>query len=140
MKRNFRILLTVLLAVLCLTGCASDIFLDEVIPELIDITTQYPHVEKVTVTNGATGESIEYTDPDMQDNIRMMFEGVQCTRKKGNGVAADEPLFTVTFHALDGDTVIYVLSDSYYEIGEYTYKAITFGVDLVYLESLFAEN
>ena len=55
MKRNFRILLTVLLAVLCLAGCASDIFLDEVIPELIDITTQYPHVEKVTVTNGATG-------------------------------------------------------------------------------------
>lgn len=139
MKRNFRILLTVLLAVLCLTGCASDIFLDEVIPELIDITTQYPHVEKVTVVNNATGAGIEYTDPEMQDNIRMLFEGVQCTRKKGS-VTADEPLFTVTFHALDGDTVIYVLSDSYYEIGEYTYKAITFGVDLVYLENLFAEN
>lgn len=140
MKRNFGILLTILLAAFCFAGCASDIFLDEVIPELMDMTTQYPHVEKVTVVNGATGESIEYTDPEMQDNIRMMFEGVQCTRKKGNGVAADEPLFTVTFHAVDGDTVIYVLSGSSYVIGEYTYKAITFGVDTVYLENLFAEN
>ena len=138
MKRNFWILLTAVLAVFCLAGCASDIFLDEVIPELMDITTQYPHVEKVTVVNGATGESIEYTDPEMQDNIRMMFEGVQCTRRKGSGVAADEPLFTVTFHAVDGDTVIYVLSGSSYVIGEYTYKAITFGVDTVYLENLFA--
>ena len=139
MKQKFAILSALLLAAVFLTGCASDYFLDEVIPELIDISTQYPHVEKVTVTNGATGESVEYTDPKMQDNIRMIFEGVQCTRKKGS-VTADEPLFTVTFHALDGDTVIYVLSDSYYEIGEYTYKAITFGVDTVYLENLFAEN
>ncbi len=140
MRRKFQILLTAVLAAVLLTGCASDIFLDEVIPELMDITTQYPHVEKVTVTNGATGESIEYTDPAMQDNIRMIFEGVQCTRKKGNGVSADEPLFTVTFHAVDGDTVIYVLSGSSYVIGEYTYKAITFGVDTVYLENLFVEE
>ena len=139
MKRNFGILLAVGLAVLCLAGCASDIFLDEVIPELIDISTQYPHVEKVTVQNGATGESIEYTDPKMQDNIRMMFEGVQCTRKKGSGSYVDEPRFTVTFHALDGDTVIEVYSSMIYEIGEYTYKAITFGVDTVYLENLFAK-
>ena len=139
MKRNFFLLLAAVLTLVCLTGCASAMFLDEVIPELMDITTQYPHVEKVTVTNGATGASIEYTDPEMQDNIRMMFEGVQCTRRKGNGVAADEPLFTVTFHAVDGDTVIYVLSGSSYVIGEYTYKAITFGVDTVYLENLFAE-
>lgn len=140
MKRKIGILLSAMLTVLFLTGCASDYFLGEVIPELIDISTQYPHVEKVTVQNGATGGSIEYTDPKMQDNIRMIFEGVQCTRKKGNGVAADEPLFTVTFHALDGDTVIYVLSGSSYVIGEYTYKAITFGVDTVYLENLFVEE
>ncbi len=137
MKRNFGILLAVLLTAFCFTGCASDIFLDEVIPELMDITTQYPHVEKVTVMNGATGESIEYTDPEMQDNIRMMFEGVQCTRKKTGAPAADAVQFTVTFHAVDGDTVVYVLSGSSYVIGEYTYKAITFGVDTVYLENLF---
>lgn len=139
MKRKFMILSALLLAAVFLTGCASDYFLDEVIPELIDISTQYPHVEKVTVTNGATGESVEYTDPKMQDNIRMIFEGVQCTRSKTGAPPTDEVLFTVTFHALDGDTVIYVLSETSYVIGEYTYKAITFGVDTVYLENLFAE-
>ena len=139
MKGKFRILPAVLLAVLMLTGCASDYFLDDIIPELIDISTQYPHVEKVTVVNGATGESIEYTDPKMQDNIRMIFEGVQCARSKANGIPTDGVLFTVTFHALDGDTVIYVLSGSSYVIGEYAYKAITFGVDTLYLENLFAE-
>lgn len=139
MKRKFMILSALLLAAVFLTGCASDYFLDEVIPELIDISTQYPHVEKVTVTNGATGESVEYTDPKMQDNIRMIFEGVQCTRSKGSGVPADGVLFTVTFHTVDGDTAVYVLSQSSYVIGEYTYKAITFGVDTVYLENLFVE-
>lgn len=139
MKRKFMILSALLLTAVFLTGCASDYFLDEVIPELIDISTQYPHVEKVTVTNGATGESVEYTDPKMQDNIRMIFEGVQCTRTKANGVPADGVLFTVTFHTVDGDTAVYVLSQSSYVIGEYTYKAITFGVDTVYLENLFAE-
>lgn len=141
MKRKFWILLTSVLAAALLTGCtATAYFLDEVIPELIDISTQYPHVEKVTVTNGATGESIEYTDPEMHDNIRMIFEGVQCTRKKSDAVAADGVLFTVTFHAVDGDTVIYVLSESTYVIGEYTYKAITFGVDTVYFDNLFADE
>jgi len=139
MKRKFMILSALLLAAVFLTGCASDYFLDEILPELIDISTQYPHVEKVTVTNGATGESIEYTDPKMQDNIRMIFEGVQCTRSKGGGVPADGVLFTVTFHTVDGDTAVYVLSKSSYVIGEYTYEAITFGVDTVYLENLFAE-
>ena len=139
MKQKFAILAALLLAAVFLTGCASDYFLDEVIPELIDISTQYPHVEKVTVTNGATGESVEYTDPKMQDNIRMIFEGVQCTRSKGSGVPADGVLFTVTFHTVDGDTAVYVLSQSSYVIGEYTYKAITFGVDTVYLENLFVE-
>ncbi|MBQ9717700.1 MAG: hypothetical protein IJV76_06875 [Clostridia bacterium] len=139
MKRKFMILSALLLAAVFLTSCASDYFLDEVIPELIDISTQYPHVEKVTVTNGATGESVEYTDPKMQDNIRMIFEGVQCTRSKGSGVPAEGVLFTVTFHTVDGDTVVEVLSQSSYVIGEYTYKAITFGVDTVYLENLFAE-
>ena len=139
MKRKFMILSALLLAAVFLTSRASDYFLDEVIPELIDISTQYPHVEKVTVTNGATGESVEYTDPKMQDNIRMIFEGVQCTRSKGSGVPAEGVLFTVTFHTVDGDTVVEVLSQSSYVIGEYTYKAITFGVDTVYLENLFAE-
>jgi len=138
MKRSFRILLTALLMVFCLAGCASDIFLDEVIPELMDITTQYPHVEKVTVTNAA-GESLEYTDAEMHDNIRMRFEGVQCTRKKADAPAADDVQFTVTFHTVDGETVVYVLSGSSYVIGEYAYKAITFGVDTVYFENLFAE-
>lgn len=140
MKRKFLALLSAVLIICGMTGCmATAYFLDEVLPELMDISTQLPNVETVTVVNGATGESIEYTDPEMHDNIRMIFEGVQCTRQKGNAAAADDVAFTVTFHAVNGDTVIYVLSESSYVIGEYTYKAITFGVDLVYLENLFVE-
>lgn len=136
MKR--RITAVLLVTVLFLSGCgAGAYFLDDVLPELIDISTQYPNVESVTVTNIASGESVTYTDPDMQDNIRMLFEGVQCTRKKSTEKIT-EAVYTVTFGALKGSTVIYVISGSEYVIGEYTYKAITFGADMVYLENLFA--
>ena len=130
MKRKFMILSALLLAAVFLTGCASDYFLDEVIPELIDISTQYPHVEKVTVTNGATGESVEYTDPKMQDNIRMIFDGVQCTRSKGSGVPADGVLFTVTFHTVDGDTAAQIVRDLQPRLViPMHYRSETFGFD-----------
>lgn len=133
MKKRLAILL--LSAVLLLTGCGA-YFLDEVLPELMDISTQYPNVESVTVTELASGDTVTYAEPDMQDNIRMLFEGVQCTREKTT-VGAEDAVYTVEFKAQDGDTVIYVISGSEYVIGEYKYKAITFGVDMIYLENLF---
>lgn len=133
MKKRLAILL--LSAVLLLTGCGA-YFLDEVLPELMDISTQYPNVESVTVTELASGDTVTYAEPDMQDNIRMLFEGVQCTREKTT-VGAEDAVYTVEFKAQDGDTVIYVISGSEHVIGEYKYKAITFGVDMIYLENLF---
>lgn len=135
-----KIKITALLVLVALLFCgcgAKAYFLGDVLPELMDITTQYPNVESVTVGNIASGETLTYTDAGMQDNIRMLFEGVQCTRTKSTAKIT-EAVYTVTFNAIGESTVIYVISGSEYVIGEYTYKAITFGVDMVYLENLFA--
>ena len=127
--------------VLFLTACGTPglYVLDDYIPELIDITTQYPYTEKITVTDCSTGDVREYTDGEMHDNIRMHFEGIQCTRDKVKENAVYTPLYEVTFYATDRTTAVTVLSDSAYLIGEYRYDAITSGVDLVYLANLFAE-
>lgn len=138
MKTRTILALALAVGTLLFCGCsAKAYFLGDVLPELMDITTQYPNVESVTVTNIASGETLTYTDAGMQDNIRMLFEGVQCTRKKSTS-GMTEAVYKVEFNALSGGTVVYVVSGSECVIGEYTYKAITFGVDMVYLENLFA--
>ncbi len=137
MKKIFAMLMLLLMLTAC--GTPGLYVLDDYIPELIDIETQYPYTEKITVMNCTTGAELEYTDGEMHDNIRMHFEGIQCTRDKVKENAVYTPLYEVTFYATDMTTTVTVLSDSAYLIGGYRYDAITSGVDLMYLENLFAE-
>ncbi len=135
-----KLLLALLTLALFLTACQNPpgmYILDENIPVLIDPATQYPYTEKVTVTDCTTGESREYTDGQMHDKIRMHFEGIRCTRDKIKEGKAYTPLYEVTFHATDRAVTVQVLSDSAYLMDGYRYDAITSGVDLIYLASLF---
>ncbi len=136
-----KILIAFLMLALFLTACQNPPgmhILDESIPVLIDPTTQYPYTEKILVTDCASGETREYTDGQMHDNIRMRFEGIRCTREKIKEGKEYTPLYEVTFVATDTTVTVKVLSDSAYLLDEYRYDAITSGVDLIYLGSLFA--
>ncbi len=140
MKKNLAMILVCVCVVMCLGGCRKTpglYVLDDYIPELMDVTTQYPYVEKISVTDCASGNTVEFTDGVTHDIIRMQFEGIQCIREK-TGAADYGPLFTVTFYTTDGETTVYVLSKSEYIIGEYLYEAMTAGVDVVFFENLFA--
>ena len=131
--------LSLLMIALMLTACGTPglYVLDDEIPELINITTQYPYTEKITVVNCADGSTLEYTDAKMHDNLRMNFEGIQCIREKIDETAVYTPQFEVTFHTTDGEVTVTVLSDSAYLLNGYRYDAITSGVDLVYFTNLF---
>lgn len=124
---------------LCLAGCGSfRVYqFDEIIPPLWDITTQNPYTEKICVTNCSTGETLEYTEGDDHDMIRMRLEGIQAIREKDKGDSS--PLYEITFYTTDGTTSISVLSEYDCVIDGYRYEALRSGFDLLYFEALFTE-
>lgn len=131
-----KFLSVILLSVMVLTGCGSLTTYDlgELIPELWDITTQYPYTEKITVTDCTNGTVLEFTDSSDMSNIRMQLEGIACIREKEEGTA---PLYEITFHTTAGTESIEILSEYYYMFGGYRYNAVGAGVDLIYLAGLF---
>lgn len=130
----------VLLCILfCLAGCGSfKVYeMNDILPPLVDITTQYPYTEKITVTNCSTGETLEFTEGTDHNLIRMRLEGIQAIREK----VKDEitPLYEITFFTTDGTTAVSILSEYDCVIDGYRYEALRSSVDLIYFENLFAE-
>lgn len=139
-KRIFTVFLAIWM--LTLAGCGSLKVYDmnEILPPLIDVTTQYPYTEKITVKNCVTGEILEFTEGDDHDLIRMRFEGIQAIREKMKSSADIAPLYEVTFHTTGEDFTVSLLENQYYfVIGGYKYEAIRSGIDLLYFENLFLQ-
>lgn len=138
MKKIFRI--PVLLCILlCLVSCGSFrvYSFDELLPPLMDITTQYPYTEKITVTCCTNGETVEYTEASDQDMLRMRLQGIQAIREKAKNENA--PLYEITFHTTEGVLKIAVLSEYDCIIDGYRYEALRSGFDLLYFEDLFIQ-
>lgn len=132
-----KILFIMLICLLLFSSCSTGVYtLGDVLPELIDITTQYPYVESITVFETASQRSVTFTDGITHNNIRMQFEGIQCTREKSKG---DYPsLYTVTFSTTEGDVKVYIVSNHEFLINGYLYTSIALELDLVYFEHLFS--
>ena len=138
MKRLFCVLMAIVMLVL--TGCGSFKVYDinEIVPPLIDVTTQYPYTEKITVTNCTTGETQEFTEGSDHDLIRMQFEGIEAVREKVKNTQEFTPLFVITFHTTEGKTDIQLLDNSYrFIIDGYLYDALRAKIDIVFFENLF---
>jgi len=139
MKKRLAAALLVLV-LLSLSGCGflKVYNLDEILPPLIDITTQYPYTEKITVTNCLTGEALEFTEGKDHDLIRMRLEGIQAIREKAKA-SDDQPLFEITFTTTDGIFSVKILENGYHlVIDGYNYETLGSAVDLLYFENLFA--
>lgn len=124
--------LSVVLFVSC--GSLQTYNIGDLIPDLWDVTTQYPYTEKITVTNCATGDSVEFTDSSDMNMICMQLEGIECIREKPKGEA---PLFEITFQTTNSRTTLEILSEYYYIFDGYRYNAVGNGVDLVFFNNLF---
>ena len=146
--KKYKIILTVVLLfvlAICQTGCRRTpglYQLDDIIPELMDTQTQYPYTTAVVVNDKTTSEQIEFTEGVDHDKIRMQFEGIKCYLEKLAPTYnyRDGVKFTVTFVTTDGDVSIEVISKDTCVIDGYIYHAMTSGIDLVFFESLFADN
>ena len=139
MKRVLSILL-VISALLALSGCGSfKVYqMNDILPPLVDITTQYPYTEKITVTECSSGKSLEFTEGADHDMIRMRFEGIQAIREKPK---SDDPapLFDIVFTTTDSTVAISVLSEYAFLYDGYKYEILRSGIDLIYFENLFTE-
>lgn len=125
---------------LVLTGCGSFkvYHINDIVPPLIDMTTQYPYTEKITVTNCTTGETLEYTEGSDHDLIRMQLEGIEAVREKVKDNEKYQPLFVITFHTTEGKTDVQLLDNSYrFIIDGYLYDALRSKIDIVFFENLF---
>jgi len=142
MKRIVLLLMAALFILPGLTGCQEPMVynLSELIPELMDIETQYPYVEKIIVTDTETGEQMEFTEGVDHDRIRMQFQDLQCIREKESGSV---PGYLVSFVTTDGTTDVLVVSreGSYLTnavvIGGYRYECLISGVDQTFFAGLF---
>ena len=132
-----KILLITLICLFWFSSCSTAVYtLGDVLPELIDVTTQDPYVESVTVFETESQRSVTFTDGITHNNIRMQFEGIECTREKSK---KDYPsLYTVTFSTTNGDVKVYIVSNHEFIINGYLYKSIALELDLVYFEHLFS--
>ncbi len=144
MKR-IPILLSLLIITVGLVSCgelrAYD--LDDFIPPLMNIETQYPYVEKIVVAKTETGESVELTEWADHNNVRMQFEEQKCVRRESTKEITEG--FSVTFYTTDGEVTVRIPVEAeayqadYVYIGEYEFEMLANGVDTFYFESLFAE-
>jgi len=144
MKRRV-CLLSVFLLLLGLVSCGelTAYDLDDFIPPLMDIETQYPYVEKIIVTKTETGETVEFTEGEDHNNIRMLFEEMKCVRReKAPEVNTG---FNVSFVTTKETVNVFIPVEAeqyqagYVYIGEYEFEFLANGVDTFYFESLFKE-
>ncbi len=139
MKHTLFHCLILLLALLCLSGCSSAVIhdFDDLLPPLIDITTQYPYITSIVVGDVQSNDMVTLTDGVDMDTMRMQFEGIRALRKKADDT--ETALYTVCFVTTDGNFQIDVISETEFVIDGYYYEAVRFGTDLYYLGSLFGK-
>lgn len=143
MKKICLILLSVWFVLMCVTGC-TDLMtynLSDIIPELMDMETQYPYVEKIIVTKIETGETVTFAEGTEHDRIRMQFEEIQCVRKKNTAEVTSG--YSVNFITTDGNTEVLIpetdYQAKYVTIGDYRYELLVNGIDLTFFASMFEE-
>lgn len=134
MKKLISVIILFLSALL-LVGCGALRTYDigDLLPDVWDVTTQYPYTQKITVTNCATGESVEFTDASEMNTVRMQLEGIECIREK----ESESPIFEISFQTTGGVTKLGIISEYYYMLDGYRYNAVGNGVDLVFFNNLF---
>lgn len=142
MKKIGLMMLSVLLVFLNV-GCTELVVynLSDIIPELMDMETQYPYVEKIIVTKIETGNSVTFTEGTDHDKIRMQFEEMQCVRKKSTAEVTSG--YSVNFITTDGNTEVIIHGTDYQAkfvtIGDYQYELLINGIDITFFAAMFEE-
>ncbi len=141
MKRILSRLLPVLFVILTLTGCRA-YTLTDYLPDLIVKETQLPGITSIVVKRLADGAEVTLTEASKLNEMMLHAEGIQGSRTEESLEKFGEkypPLYEITFCEADMATTLTVCGDEEFYMAGYSWLAVRGGMDLFYLDSLFAD-
>ena len=141
MKKILSRLLPFLLALLVMTGCRA-YTLTDYLPVLISRETQLPGITSIVVKRLADGAEVTLTEASELNKMMLHVEGIQGSRTEESLETFGEkypPLYEITFIETDKAVTLVVCGDEEFYMAGYSWLAVRGGMDLFYLDSLFAD-
>ena len=141
MKKILSCLLPFLLALLVMTGCRA-YTLTDYLPVLISRETQLPQITSIIVKRLDDNAEVILTEAADLNKMMLHVEGIQGSRTEESLETFGEkypPLYEITFCESDMATTLTVCGDEEFYMAGYSWLAVRGGMDLFYLDSLFAD-
>lgn len=141
MKKILSCLLPLLLALLVLTGCRA-YTLTDYLPDLISRETQLPQITSIIVKRLDDNAEVILTEAADLNKMMLHVEGIQGSRTEESLETFGEkypPLYEITFIETDKAVTLVVCGDEEFYMAGYSWLAVRGGMDLFYLDSLFAD-
>jgi len=141
MKKILSCLLPFLLALLVMTGCRA-YTLTDYLPVLISRETQLPQITSIIVKRLDDNAEVILTEAADLNKMMLHVEGIQGSRTEETLDKFGEkypPLYEITFIETDKAVTLVVCGDEEFYMAGYSWLAVRGGMDLFYLDSLFAD-
>ncbi len=141
MKKILSCLLPLLLALLVMTGCRA-YTLTDYLPDLISRETQLPQITSIIVKRLDDNAEVILTEAADLNKLMLHVEGIQGSRTEESLETFGEkypPLYEITFIETDKAVTLVVCGDEEFYMAGYSWLAVRGGMDLFYLDSLFAD-
>ena len=141
MRRILSCLLTVLFAICLLTGCRA-YTLTDYLPDLINRETQLPGITSIEVKRLSDGAVVILTEAADLNKMMLHVDGIQGVRTEETLEKFSEtypPMYQIAFCESDMTIALIVCGDEEFYLGGYSWLAVRGGMDLFYLDALFAE-
>lgn len=141
MKKILSCLLPFLLALLVMTGCRA-YTLTDYLPVLISRETQLPQITSIIVKRLDDNAEVILTEAADLNKLMLHVEGIQGSRTEESLETFGEkypPLYEITFIETDKAVTLVVCGDEEFYMAGYSWLAVRGGMDLFYLDSLFAD-
>ena len=141
MKRFLSRLLPFVLVFVLLTGCRA-YTLTDYLPVLISRETQLPEITSIEVKRLSDDASVVLTEAGDLNKMMLHVEGIQGSRTEESLEKFGEkypPQYEITFVTSDLATTLVICGDEEFYLAGYSWLAVRGGMDLFYLDMLFAE-
>ncbi|MBQ8642954.1 MAG: hypothetical protein IJ480_12145 [Clostridia bacterium] len=142
MKQILSRLLPFFLALVLLTGCKA-YTLTDYLPDLIVKETQLPGITSITVKRLSDGAGVTLTEASALNEMMLHVEGIQGSRTEESLETFSETYpaqYEIQFTDASGSVVLTVCGEEEFHMAGYSWLAVRGGMDLFYLDSLFAQT
>jgi len=141
MKHIRKLFCILALCAVLLTGCTSYMLTDQ-LPTLMNQDTQMPEITSIDVVRLSDNAVVTLESIDKLTEMINHITGIQCirTRQPIASYAEQYPLqYEIIFRTANGSTELYVSASTEFYLENYSYSALSGGIDFFYLDYMFAD-